>query len=335
MPPAVAALYFDGVSARAHVAMISLDGEALQVQGEGVDRREPLSALRLSEPMGSAPRLITFADGAHVEIRDHAALAQLLDASGHRDRATVRWAFDARVVLGALGGLIIILWLGARYGLPWAAGMAAPHVPAAVVTAMSQQALELLDSRVLARSQLPEARRQHLRSALAARNALPHELLFRAGGPVGANAFALPDGSLIVTDELVALADDDEQVLAVLMHELGHVELRHGMRMVLQGSAVALFMTWYAGDVSSLLAMAPTVLLQSGYSRGMEREADAYAARVLRSQGRSPALLADMLERLAGAHGARDSDTAGGWFSSHPDSGQRIEKLRRGDFTAD
>jgi len=335
MPSAVAALYFDGVSARVHAATIALDGDALHVQAEGVARREPLSTLRLSEPMGSAPRLITFADGAHVEVRDHAALALLLDASGHRDRATVRWAFDARIVLGAVAALILIVWLGARYGLPWAAGMAAPHVPQAVVAGMSQQALELLDDRLLAPSKLDEARQQQLRSALAARSALPHTLLFRSGGSVGANAFALPDGSLIVTDQLVALADDDEQVLAVLMHELGHVERMHGMRMVLQGSAVALFMTWYAGDVSSLLAMAPTVLLQSGYSRSMELEADAYAARALRSQGRSPALLADMLERLARAHGARDNDTSAGWLSSHPDSAQRIEKLRRGDFAAD
>lgn len=79
--PSVAALYFDGVSARAHAVTIELDGDALQVHAEGVARREPLSTLRLSEPMGSAPRLITFADGAHVEVRDHAALALLLDAS--------------------------------------------------------------------------------------------------------------------------------------------------------------------------------------------------------------------------------------------------------------
>jgi len=114
--PSVAALYFDGVSARAHAVTIELDGDALHVQAEGVARREPLATLRLSEPMGAAPRLITFADGAHVEVRDHAALAQILDASGHRDRATVRWAFDARVVLGAVAALILIVWLGARYG---------------------------------------------------------------------------------------------------------------------------------------------------------------------------------------------------------------------------
>ena len=138
---------------------------------------------------------------------------------------------------------------------------------------------------------------------------------------------ARPRGFHLVTDELVALAGDDERVMAVLMHELGHVELRHGMRMLLQGSAVALFMTWYAGDVSSVIAMAPTALIQSGYSRDMEREADDYAAAALRAQGRSPALLADMLQRLSESAG-RGRKNGAGWLDSHPDSAQRIERLR-------
>ncbi|WP_374339196.1 M48 family metallopeptidase [Methyloversatilis sp.] len=332
--PQVAALYFDGVSARAHVATISLDGEALRLQAGELSRREPLASLRLSEPMGLAPRLITFADGAHVEVRDHASLAALLDASGHSDRLAVRAAFDARIVLVCLAGLVLVVWLGMRYGLPWAAAVAAPQVPDAVVAELSSRTLDFIDDGLLAPSSLDLARQQGVRDALTTWTDLPHRLLFRAGGRVGANAFALPDGTLIVTDELVALAGDDDRVLAVLMHELGHVDMRHGMRMLLQGSAVALFMTWYVGDVSSLLSIAPTVLLQSGYSRDMEREADAYAAKLLRKRGRSPLLLADMLERLARAHGV-SQDATGAWLSSHPDTASRIEALRRSDFAAD
>lgn len=50
---------------------------------------------------------------------------------------------------------------------------------------------------------------------------------------IGANAFALPDGTLVVTDELVELAgDNDDEVLAVLAHELGHIHERHGLRLL-------------------------------------------------------------------------------------------------------
>lgn len=332
--PVVAALYFDGESSRAHAATLTLDGGHLNLVADGISRSEPLAAMRLSEPMGSAPRIITFPDGAHAEVRDHAALARLLAASGHRDAATVRGAFDARVVIACLIGLVVLFWGGARFALPWAAEVAAARVPDEVVSVMSANTLDFIDGRLLDESTLDPAVQRRLEAALADRTRVPHSLLFRAGGPIGPNAFALPDGTLIVTDELVDLAGDDERVLAVLMHELGHVELRHGIRMAMQGSAVALFLAWYAGDVSSLLAMAPTALLQSGYSRDMEREADDYAARALREQGRSPALLAEMLERLVRAY-RRDGGEPGGWLSSHPASTERIERLRHGDFTSD
>jgi Zn-dependent protease with chaperone function len=337
--PSVAALYFDGRSARAHPVTLTLHGHDLHLDGAGLSRIDALPAVRLSEPMGQAARIITFADGAHVEVRDHAALAVLLAASGQRDSTIVRWSFQPRAVLALLAGLLCALWFAWQFGLPWAARQAAPHVPDEVVTALSQQTLAWVDGGVMTASTLDVQRQQSLRSALdaAARvdgQSLTHALMFRSGGAMGANAFALPDGTLIVTDQLVALAGNDDEVLAVLLHELGHARSRHGTRMLLQGSVSALFMAWYLGDVSSLLAMAPTALIQAGYSRDMEREADDFAARMLRRQGLSPALLADMLEKLAAAHDkdAHSPDSLPAWLSSHPDTAERIARLRNGDF---
>jgi Zn-dependent protease with chaperone function len=334
----VAAQYFDGRSARAHAVVLTLCEGVLRVEGGEVSRSAPLAALRLSEPMGRAARLISFADGAHLEVRDHAAFAGLLAASGHRDAAVVRWAFQPPMVGAMLAALVLSLWLMWQYGLPWASRIAAPHVPDAALSAMSDQTLAWLDHSLTRPSTLAPERQQSLRDALqsaAMTDGLPvrHTLLFRAGGPLGANAFALPDGTLIVTDELVALADGDDGVLAVLMHELGHVHRRHGVRLLLQGSATALVMVWYLGDVSSLLAAAPTALLQASYSRAMEREADDFAASMLSAYGQSPGLLADMLDRLARAHGRAAAAPGGAmdWLSSHPDTAERIARLRAGD----
>lgn len=335
----VAALYFDGRSARAHAVTLRLAGKLLQVCGEEVSRSDALADVRLSEPMGVAPRLITFADGAHVEVRDHAALAALLTVTGQRDAAHVRWAFDPRKALLMLGVLLVFLWLSGKYVLPWMARMAAPHVPEAVVSSLSVHTLEWLDQGLVTPSNLPPQRRDALRQALRERaiadgRRIEHTLLFRTGGPLGANALALPDGTLIVTDELIALAGGDDEVLAVLAHELGHVHLRHGMRLLLQGSATALFMAWYFGDVGSLLASAPTLLMQAGYSRGMESEADDFAGRMLRERGQSPALLAGMLEKLRAARGRTETEEGtGSWLSSHPDSAERMDRLRKRAFT--
>jgi Zn-dependent protease with chaperone function len=160
-----------------------------------------------------------------------------------------------------------------------------------------------------------------------------YTLEFRSSKDIGANAFALPGGTIIVTDQLVTLAGNDEEILAVLAHELGHVSERHPLRQLLQSSVAGLAMTWYLGDISTLLAAAPTLLLQSSYSRDFERRADRYAADMLRHNGIAPARLADMLGKLESSHpaekaGKGQASRIAEFFSSHPDTEERIRTLR-------
>jgi Zn-dependent protease with chaperone function len=122
----------------------------------------------------------------------------------------------------------------------------------------------------------------------------------------------------------------------VLAHELGHVSERHPMRQLLQGSVVALAMTWYLGDISSLLATAPTLLLQTNYSRNFERRADHFAAGLLRANGIKATRLADILAKLEASHGAaqhagKQQTHITDFLSSHPDTDERIRSLREPD----
>lgn len=332
--PSVDAVFFDGRSTKRHAVRLTLSGDVLQMQGETAARAAPLAELRVSEPMGAAPRLITFADGAYCEVRDHAALAHLLAAGGHRDRAHVRWQFDLRMVLASSALFVVLAIAGYFIGLPLAAELAAPAVPAGVRQAISEQTLDLIDSGMFSASKLAPARTGPIVHRFAGMRApggeaIAHRVLFRDGGAFGANAFALPDGTLVVTDQLVLLAANDDEVLAVLTHELGHTARHHGLRMVLQGSLVGLFLTWYIGDASTLLAAAPAALLQARYSRGMESEADAWGAGMLRENGMSPGLLANILERLESAHRGKGIGVPE-YLNSHPDSEARIRALRAG-----
>jgi Zn-dependent protease with chaperone function len=168
-----------------------------------------------------------------------------------------------------------------------------------------------------------------------------YTLHFRDGGPVGANALALPDGTIVVTDQLLALAAHDEEIFAVLAHELGHINRRHSLRMLIQGSIVAFVVSWYIGDVSSVAAGAPTLLLQARYSRDHEREADNYGADMLKANGISPRRLADMLTKLEAAHlskvekaaekerspPAADKPRISDYLASHPATRERIDAL--------
>ena len=151
-------------------------------------------------------------------------------------------------------------------------------------------------------------------------------LLFRGSPQLGANAFTLPDGTIIVLDELVTAMGDDQQILAVLAHELGHVHGRHGLQLLLRSSAVGAFWTFYIGDVSSLLAAAPAAVVEAKYSQELERQADDYAAALLLHNGLSPGLLADALQKLTESH--PDASKAG-FLATHPSTHERMRRLRQ------
>lgn len=331
--------YYDGRSARRHSVALEVDGDTLRVVGDGIERRAALAEVRVSEPMGAAPRLISFPDGAVCELREHAGFASLLARIGHRDRLVVRWQFSVQWVFASLVACIVLVAGGYRHAVPWFATHVAEHLPDSLVQQLSQQALQTLDKYLLAPSQVPEPRRQGLVGGFARLHppegqAVRYNLQFRASDALGANAMALPDGTVVVTDALVELATSDEELFGVLAHELGHVRHRHGMRLLLQSSITGLFMTWYLGDVSSLLAAAPAALLEAKHSRGLEAEADAYAVQMLRANGISPSVLADVLERMERVEGRRSHAVEDGsgipdYLSSHPGTAERTELLRR------
>ena len=157
------------------------------------------------------------------------------------------------------------------------------------------------------------------------------QLVFRKSEALGANALALPSGVIVVTDDLVALAKDPDDVVAVLAHEVGHLEGLHGMRAVIQGALVSAAITLVVGDISALAAAAPAVLLNARYSRELEREADGYAARALGAAGIAPMRLADMLERMETGHARAGHENPTGAFaylSTHPTTEERLRTLR-------
>lgn len=338
----VAADYFDGLSTRPHRVTLTLSGDALVLDGETVMRREPLAALRISEPLGAAPRLITFPDGAHCEVRDHQKLGALLRASGYRDSWVVHLQEYWRAAAASVAITVAVLAAGYVWGLPALAGALADRMPEAALVQLGSGTLQVLDRAVLEPTQLPQPRQRALQTRFDRLVSPPggiratHHVVFRKGSGIGANALALPDGTIVLTDELVTLAEDDEEILAVLAHELGHLERRHSLRMLIQGSLVAFIVSWYAGDVSNVAAGLPTLLLQARYSREHESEADRFAAAMLRANGIPPQRLGDMLRRLEAAHakraggdGTQDSSARGkDYLSSHPATAERIRALQ-------
>ncbi len=327
--------YYDGQAARRKEVCLSTDGLSVLIQGAGIDRAVPLSEIKVSEPLGSAPRLITFSDGAVCEVRDLPGLKQLLETAGYREGWLDAWQRSWKIALASMVLIAGVVAAAYVWGLPLAAAWGAGRMPPVVTRTLSQNTLASLDRVLLHPSVLTHERTDEIGRRFSAltrpgNGAGDETLLYRSSPVIGPNAFALPDGTLVLLDELVALADNDEQILAVLAHEAGHVYHKHGLRLLLQSSMVGAFVGWWLGDFSSMLAAVPAALAEARYSRNLESEADAYAATMLTANGIEPVRLAEMLEKLAHAHGLR-AEKSSQWLdylSSHPAPQERIQALR-------
>lgn len=325
----VKASYYDGKTSRRHqVTLTAVDGVA-QVRGE-VERDCPISQLRVSERFKRAARKVSFADGAYLEIIDAQAFRDLLQQTGHRDTLVVRLQQSWRHALTACAVLIAVVALGYLYLLPLAARGIAAALPVQVDQQIGRGTLEFLDLHVLAPSQLDarraaaiKARFQALTAPMA--DAPAYDIVFRKSR-IGPNAFALPSGQIVVTDEIVRLLDDDDALMGVLAHELGHVHRRHLMRRLIQSSAMAATATVLFGDVSAVLANIPTVLLDLKYSRDIEREADDYAIAMFQANGLPRQKLAMVFEKLEQAGGGADGGVSP-YLSSHPANDERVAHI--------
>jgi Zn-dependent protease with chaperone function len=332
----IRAFYYDGLSSsRQPVEILFFESAEVHVQGPNLDMRCPFSDLRISPRIGNTARHIDLSGGGQLETADNDAVDAVARYFEHgaAQRFVHKLEKSWRAALAALLLSALAIWAGIEYGVPATARWAAATIPETARLKIGAESLATLDTALLQTSTLDSGAQQRLRARLRRlTEALPaqhvYRLEFRASGRLGANAFALPGGTLVVTDAMVKLADNDEQIVAVLAHEIGHVEHDHGLRTVLQNSMTALMVAVALGDIASISSLAvtlPTVLVEARYSRQFEWEADRYALAMLKSEHIPAARYAEILKHLQESH--KDSGEAD-YFSSHPAIQERIDRIR-------
>ena len=247
--------------------------------------------------------------------------------AGWLHRLESRWTL-------AIGAAVLVLGAAALFGvkgIPAIAREAAYATPPETSEMLARGTMEILDQS-FEPSELPAARADELRAIFERvtrdePDDFAFELVFRGGGLVGANAFALPSGTIVLTDELVALAEHDEEIEAVLAHEVGHVVHRHGLRQAIQNSMLAVGIVLLVGDLSAasgLVAALPTALAEASFSREFELEADEHARAYLELHGIDPARLAHLLVRMEESYGEGIEIP---FLSTHPATEDRIRAL--------
>jgi len=325
---------YNGRTVLPETATLFLSGPVVHVVSRTFDRRYPLEQLRVSPRIGHADRFISLPEGGQLHCPDNPLLDRLPQEG--KTEGLVAW-LDQRwwAALASLAMTVSGLLAAYFVGLPLAAERVSARIPMEYEQTMGEQSLSWMDSQKLfLPSRLHPEIRQTLEEGFARLHAgLPQDdyyrLEFRQSLATGPNAFALPGGIIVITDEMVLITKSPGEALAVLAHEIGHVELRHALRHVLQDSAVATVAATLTGDVSTLtLAVSglPVLLAQARYSREFEAEADNYAYDLLKQHNLSPELFASLMERLSEKHRANDKSWS--FISSHPVTEDRIARAR-------
>jgi Zn-dependent protease with chaperone function len=335
--------YFDGRSSKAYPVSVLFNGSQLRIEGEGSSLRLdfPFRECTLTPPLGKTARTIRLPGGAQCETTDLQAVRALERETGRNTGMRLVHALESRwkTVAVSFIGLVVCVWAFMAHGIPYLAEKAAYAVPIDLTESMSNEALEMLDERVLEPSELEPERAAELREAFSVLaedvdSGHWYRLEFRQGAVVGPNAFALPSGLIVMTDELVELAENDRELEGVLLHEMGHVEERHGLRSIIQNAGVFLLISALVGDVASISSTAaslPTLLAQTGYSRQFEREADEFAVGHFVRRGWSAAPLRDILLRMSEGAPSFPGESI---LSTHPVMSERIRHIEEMEGSA-
>lgn len=331
--------YFDGISPRAQRVLVTIHDAFFTFTVPSTDNDGAITTQYLEfyiedchvqAKLGSGKRLIDLPDDSRLETDFQHLEAHLPQKTSNSFWRAVHYAETHKSMIAiAFVGIVLASLLLLKYGVPVAAKYAAMATPPNIEHDLGKQTLETLDHEKLGyftASELPIAKQQAIHNALTAlckktNNCPSYQLNFRKSPTLGANAFALPGGYLVLTDELVALAKNNDEIIAVLAHELGHVKERHALRQTLQGTISGLIVIAITGDVSSIAAGLPAIMLNMSYSRELEAEADVYSLQSLKTACIPTKSFATLLLRLETSH---DGASVPEMISSHPDTKTRI-----------
>jgi predicted Zn-dependent protease len=150
------------------------------------------------------------------------------------------------------------------------------------------------------------------------------------------NAFALPGGPVFITRALLERLENEAQLAGVLGHEVGHVVGRHSAEQIaktqlgqgLVGAIGTATSDGESGNSPGAQQMAAVVVQMTlmKYGRDHELDADALGVQIMADAGYDPRALINVMTILAKASGGSRQPE---FFSTHPDPGNRQERIRQ------
>jgi len=333
----IAVIFYDGVVSKPHHAqLMAIDASNFMVQyqcdGQKITQLFSRQQMQFIGALADKHPVIELSNDARIEFLQH-EVPEWLSLKQQRLQQKI-WKLERTpgLIISSVVLVISVMVAVLKWGIPMASHFIAYQLPENSLKQLGDQA-EVIVIQATDQSKLPIAQQQQIRDQYLAQIAQgrPAKLLFRDGEDLGANALALPNNTIIVTDELVEMAHSDQEVLGVLAHEQGHLIKRHSLQQAISSLGFSVLYIAMTGDSSDLFTTIPVALTGAGYSRQFEKEADLYALNLMQQQQIEVAHYANFLTRLS--ESTEEQTTAPfsllSIFSSHPSTAERIEMVHQ------
>ena len=324
-------------SSRRFAAQVTLNQSAdtlelLDIETQKVVLVCALSAATVDKAAGRGPRQVYLPHNWLLQIEDPADAALFNESERNR---ILRYLEEVHPrLLAVVAGVTLTTWIVWKYGLTLLVAVAVNLTPENIRDVMDRgtlQSIDLLMAEPSALSASDQERVGEIFEAIVAQ--LPEEdqntraftLLFRDVPGMGPNAFALPGGTIVVTDQLASEFGHDADVVAgIIGHELAHTLQNHGLKQLYRSLSVYVLLAMIAGDLGPVLeeiALEGQLLLRLSFSRAHEAEADAIGVQLATDAGFDSMGLARFFQTL------KEEQLDIPWLSTHPTFESRIEAL--------
>lgn len=329
------ARYYDGTHATAQNAKIEVYTSRIHISVSHTESAGSTTTwmyediMPASNPADGLPIRLSHRKqpAARLEITDPALWQALRGPLGNHKRLGRHIPFSGPLLAG-LAALTLLVISALYQSMPHLSDLLAPLVPNSVRTELSGHALEELGvagKRCSAPAGMAALEQLTRRLSAAARMESPAQVFVVRHKSI--NAFALPDGRIVIFSGLLKNAAGPDELAGVMAHEIGHVMEDHPAEGLVQALGIRLLLLVMTGSGDTLDARTlADWLLQTSYRRDKEREADRIAIGLLRQANISTHGFVAFFQDQA-----KENLLEGGmasYFSTHPKNSDRIHMIQ-------
>lgn len=331
--------YYFGTTNNAVMGVMSPYESGIQISSDYGEHCYTFKDMTLRPAVGKIHPVIELENGARIELMQREVPAWVKPQNFLENAVSNVWQLESKLplVFASLIVTVCVLLAALRFGVPAASDAIALRLPTTTLASLGDKVeAQLLDETET--TQISKEKQQRIRALYDqyVAHGDSSRIRFVGGARYDANAFALPNGTIFITDELIDIAQHDHEILAVLAHEQGHVVKKHSLRQALNMLGISTLITFISGDISDFATTLPTLMLSMSYSRDFEFEADDYAKVLFEEKRLDTRHLSNMLLRLEASHYEHEDDdstavTPSGklveLFSTHPTMAQRTMRI--------